>query len=162
GDDDNGYVLLLAGEEIHDQARVPQCNHLLVYGAEMELAQCADNPQALIDAVKSANGLSFIAHPNDHSLDLVGEAAIPWEDWQVQRFTGLEVWNYMSTFKTVITRRRDVPRAAFRPEELITGPEPATLALWDRLLSEGKHIVGVGNADAHGTTVHLGPFTHTI
>src|SRR5512136_264382 len=43
-------VLLLVGEEIHDQDREPQKNHLLVFGVDRELSQLADHPQALIDA----------------------------------------------------------------------------------------------------------------
>ncbi len=37
GEDDQ-KVLMLIGEEVHDQARDPQKNHLLVFGAESELA----------------------------------------------------------------------------------------------------------------------------
>src|SRR5438552_14694162 len=54
GDDKEGYVLVLTGEEIHDQHLDPQINHFLVYGAEHELAQCAASPQGLIDAVHAA------------------------------------------------------------------------------------------------------------
>ena len=35
-------VLLLVGEEIHDQNRVPEKNHLLVFGVEKELAGKAE------------------------------------------------------------------------------------------------------------------------
>jgi predicted metal-dependent phosphoesterase TrpH len=61
-------TLLLAGEEIHDQDRVPQKNHLLVFGAQRELAPLADDPQSLIDAVREAGGICFIAHPVDPAL----------------------------------------------------------------------------------------------
>src|SRR5260221_9863157 len=58
GDEENGYVLVLTGEEIHDQQRDPQVNHMLVY-ADIELAQCAADPQGLIDAANQINGLTF-------------------------------------------------------------------------------------------------------
>ena len=45
-------VLMLIGEEIHDQDRDPQKNHLLVFGAEKELATFADDPQILINAAR--------------------------------------------------------------------------------------------------------------
>ena len=45
-------VLMLIGQEIHDQDRDPQKNHLLVFGAEKELATFADDPQMLINAVR--------------------------------------------------------------------------------------------------------------
>lgn len=162
GDEQTGYVLLLTGEEIHDQGRLPQVNHMLVYGAEMELAQCASDPQELIDAVNTAGGLSFLAHPNDPPLDWLNEPAIPWEDWQVERFTGLEIWNYMSSVKGLLPNLSALLRAIFRPEEKMIGPIPATLALWDKLTGQGIRVVGVGNSDAHGTTYHVGPLSHTI
>src|SRR5215218_2001020 len=70
GDDEQGHVLLLTGEEIHDQMVVPGGNHLLAYGHSHELAQCANNPQMLIDSVHAAGGSSFIAHPHDPVLDI--------------------------------------------------------------------------------------------
>jgi hypothetical protein len=162
GDDQKGYVLLLTGEEVHDQRLDPQINHLLVYAADQELAQCATDPQGLIDAVSAAGGLSFLAHPNDPPLDAFAEPAIPWQALDVQRFTGLEIWNFMSSFKGLITDRKTTLQAAFRPEDLMVGPSPETLALWDKLLTEGRRVVGIGNSDAHGTVYHLGPISHTV
>jgi hypothetical protein len=162
GGDEEGYVLILTGEEIHDQARLPQCNHFLVFGAEMELAQCARDLQGLIDEVNKAGGLGFIAHPDDPAAEQWDEPPIRWEDRDVQRFTGLEIWNYMSSFKALPTTRRATLRAAFRPDYLITGPEPHTLALWDKLLEEGRRVVGIGGSDAHARTYRLGPFTHVV
>ena len=57
--DGNKKVLMLIGEEIHDQDREPQKNHLLVFGAEKELATFAHDPQMLISAVRELGGLSF-------------------------------------------------------------------------------------------------------
>src|SRR5512137_3096485 len=72
----NKRTLLLAGEEIHDQDRDPQKNHLLVFGADRELGPLADNPQELIDAVRAAGGFSFLAHPVDPALPAFGEEDI--------------------------------------------------------------------------------------
>ena len=49
-------MLLLIGEEIHDQARQPQKSHLLVFNARRELASLAPDPQILIDNVRRAGG----------------------------------------------------------------------------------------------------------
>ena len=46
--DGNKRILIIACEEIHDQDRDPQKNHLLVFGADQELATLADSPQTLI------------------------------------------------------------------------------------------------------------------
>ncbi|MCA9970167.1 MAG: hypothetical protein KC425_08125, partial [Anaerolineales bacterium] len=47
---------------------------------------------------------------------------------------------------------------AYNPEKFITKPNDATLALWDELLAAGRRVVAVGNSDAHGTPMQLGPF----
>lgn len=49
----NKKILMLIGEEVHDQARDPQKNHLLVFDANREMATFADSPQNLIDQVAS-------------------------------------------------------------------------------------------------------------
>ena len=83
-------VLVLVGEEIHDPLRVPQKNHLLVFGADQELATLADSPQTLISAVQRLGGLCFLAHPVDPAMPAFGETDISWEDWSVTGFTGIE------------------------------------------------------------------------
>ncbi len=162
GDDERGYVLLLSGEEVHDRTRLPQCNHLLVYGAETEVAEHAHDLSTLIDAVKDAGGLSFIAHPDDRAVDWLHESAIPWIDRYVEDFTGLEIWNYMSRFKDYLPSYRHGLRNVFRTEYVKDGPAPATLGLWDQLLDMGRQVDGNGSADAHGTVVRRGPITHTV
>src|SRR5215510_7037796 len=53
-------VLLLVGQEVHDQDLDPQKNHLLVFNANRDLAPLADDPQTLINGVRDAGGLCFI------------------------------------------------------------------------------------------------------
>jgi hypothetical protein len=53
-------------------------------------------------------------------------------------------------------------RMALNPEKVITAPEPETLALWDELLAQGKRIVAIGNSDAHGTPMSVGPIRREI
>lgn len=162
GDDQQGYVLLLSGQEVHDRARLPQCNHLLVYGAEQDMAHHAHTLSTLIKAAHEAGGLSFIAHPDDRAIPWLKEPAIPWLDRLTDGFTGLEVWNYMSRLKDHLQTRRESLRSVFRPDDVIIGPNPRTLALWDELLSMGRDVVGIGSADAHGTPLKLGPIDHPV
>jgi hypothetical protein len=166
GDEQNGYVLLLTGEEVHDQTQLPQINHLLVY-ADCELAHEGFDPQNLIQAVNRVNGLAFLAHPHDPAVTWMNFEGIPWQATEVTGFTGLELWNYMSSFKGTANGTRwtgpfRLLHSAFRPEDLIIGPEPETLALWDRLLTEGQHVVAIGNSDAHGVNVRYGPLHHVV
>lgn len=155
-------VLLLIGEEIHDQTRNPQKNHLLVYGAETELARHAADPQALLDAVKAAGGLAFLAHPVDPPAPLFHEPDLSWVSWDVHGYAGLELWNYMTAFKALLTSRANAIRYAFNPELGIQAPFPDTLARWDALTAGGQRVVVIGNADAHGTEFHLGALRRTI
>jgi hypothetical protein len=155
-------VLLLAFEEIHDQDRDPQKSHLLVFGVERELASFADNPQSLIDAVHSAGGLSFIAHPIDPAMPAFGEEDISWVDWDVTGYTGIELWNGFSELKSVAKGKWDAILYAYFPEFIPQGPIPETLQHWDRLTSTGHRVVAVGGSDAHARHMSIGPLHKII
>jgi hypothetical protein len=155
-------VLVIACEEIHDQDRDPQKNHLLVFGTNQELAALADNPQTLINAIYRVGGLCFIAHPVDPAMPAFGETDISWEDWCVTGFTGIELWNGFSELKTVAKGKLDAIFYAFMPNAIPHGPLPKTLSIWDDLLSKGKHIVAVGGSDAHARHMSMGLLHRTI
>lgn len=155
-------VLLLVGEEIHDVRREPQSNHMLVYGTNTELSQYAANPQNLIDEIKRRGGFCYLAHPCERAAPLFGEGAYPWEEWDIKDYSGIELWNYMSEFKTYLSSKRAAVQAAFNPEKVISGPLPETLALWDRLLQDGKPVKAIGAADAHASSYSLGPLSRVV
>ncbi len=120
--DGDRRLLLLVGEEVHDQAREPQKNHLLVFGAGRELAQLASDTQRLLDAVQEANGLAFLAHPVDPAAPLFGETDISWVDWQAQGYTGIELWNGMSEFKSRLKTIMHAIYYAYNPYAIASGP----------------------------------------
>ena len=155
-------VLMLVGEEIHDQARQPQKNHMLVSGANRELATFASNPQNLINQIKQSGGLSFLAHPIDPALPLFKEVDLSWVSWDVTNFTGIELWNGSSEFKSVIHSYPQGIWYAFFPELIAHGPFPEALRLWDKLLAKGDKVVAVGGSDAHAAQMRLGPLHRTI
>jgi len=155
-------TLVLSGEELHDVRRDPPGEHTLVFGAERELAPYADTPQHVFDRANMAGALSFLAHPFEKSAASIGEPALGWSDWEVQGYTGLEIWNYMSEFKGLMKYWATGLRHVFRPNRGIKGPYPATLAKWDELMADGRRVVGIGGADAHGLTYRVGPFKRTI
>ncbi len=159
---DGKRVLLLVGEEIHDQTRDPQKNHLLVFGADQELAPYAAKPQRLLDAAGKAGALTFLAHPVDPPAPLFHEPDLSWVTWNLTGFTGLELWNYMTTFKGLLSSKAAAVRYAFNPELGITGPFPETLAKWDELTATGRRVVAIGNADAHGTTYSMSGLSRVI
>jgi len=155
-------VLLLVGEEIHDQSRVPQKNHLLVFGAERELATFAHDTQLLLDSVKKANGLAFIAHPVDPAAPAVHQTDISWVDWDVQGITGIELWNGFSEFKSRLRSKLHAIYYAYNPRHIAHGPFPEILSRWDGLLTSGRRIPAIGGSDAHGLHARLGPLRRML
>jgi hypothetical protein len=157
-----GRVLVLIGEEVHDQARQPQKSHLLVFNAKQSLSGFAEDPQELIDAVNDNDGLSFLAHPVDPPGAFVNEPDLSWADWDVAGFTGIELWNAMTEFKSHL---QDLPNTlyyAFNFPAIAHSPFADTLTLWDRLLAGGRPVVAVGGSDAHRFHKSLGPISRTL
>ncbi len=155
-------VLLLTGEEVHNRSRLPQKNHLLVLGVAREMAPYGHDPQRLINTVRAEGGVSFLAHPVDPAAPAVGEDDISWVDWEVQGFTGLELWNGFSEYKA---RIRSWPHAIFYalfPQWIARGPFPEALTRWDALLRAGHRTVAIGGADAHALRYRFGPLTRVL
>ncbi len=174
-ENENGRILLIAGEEVHNVRRDPQASHMLIYGAEREMSPCADNPQQLIDAVKEIGGYTFLAHPHEKDCRILPNDNLGWHDWDIDGFSGLEIWNYMSSFvNRMADQLNSLPMqngildkltaiyVSFNNEKYITTPEPETLALWDKFLAEGKHIAAIGNSDAHGLMFKVGSIEKEI
>jgi hypothetical protein len=155
-------VLLLVGQEVHDQDRVPQKNHLLVFNANRDLSGLADDPQTLINGVAEAGGICFIAHPKDPEAPAFKEDDISWEAWEVQNFTGIELWNGLSELKTVITTKLRGAFYALFPKFVAHGPIPETLKRWDELTSGEHRVVALGGSDAHALHMHMGPLHRII
>jgi hypothetical protein len=160
---------------VHNVRRQPQASHFLAYGAQKELADLAPDPQKLIDETIGAGGFGFLAHPHEKDLPIVNEPNLGWHDWDIDGYSGLEIWNYMSSMKNRLADALNnmrwqnrlfgnlvAVRIALNPQKTITGPEPETLALWDELLAQGKRIVAIGNSDAHGTPMSMGPIKREI
>ncbi|MBC7237707.1 MAG: CehA/McbA family metallohydrolase [Chloroflexi bacterium] len=161
-----GDTLLLVGEELHDpQAAAPE-NHLLAFGVGEELTLAgADRPcskaQAFIDAVRERGGLAYLAHPVEHSGDYALEPEINWTAWDASGYDGLEIWNYMSEFKSYLSELGPTLLYSFFPKLAITGPFPETLHRWDALLAL-RRVYAIGGVDAHGTVYRLGPLRRAV
>ena len=155
-------VLLLVGQEVHDQDRDPQKNHLLVFNANRDVSTLADNPQALINGVNDAGGLSFIAHPRDLEAPAFNEPDISWEAWDVHGYTGIELWNGLSEVKTLVPTKLHGAFYAFFPRFIGHHPILETVQHWDELLAGGQRVVAIGGSDAHALNMHMGPFHRVI
>jgi len=155
-------VLLLVGEEVHNQARHPQKSHLLVFGAGKEMAPFAGDPQLLIDAVRQAGGYSFLAHPFEHAAPSIGETAIDWVDWDVQGYNGLELWNGFGEIKSIIPTKLHALFYAFFPNLIARAPYVEVLGKWDELLATGQRPYVIGGSDAHAMKLSLGPLRRVV
>lgn len=155
-------LLVLIGEEVHDQTRQPQKDHLLVFGVGREMAIHASQTQQLIDLVGQAGGLSFIAHPVESALPQFDQDDISWENWNVQGFTGIELWNGLSELKHIIHNWFDSLVFGLNPDLVAHNPHPEAVQRWDSLLAAGRQVVAIGGSDAHALKFKVGPFSRTI
>ena len=158
----NKKILMLIGEEVHDQARDPQKNHLLVFNAGHEMATFAESPQLLINKVRDAGGLAFLAHPDDPEAAAFRETDISWDDWSAQNYTGIELWNALSELKTIVPTKLHGAFYALFPALVAHQPIPNTIAKWDELLGHGQRVVAIGGSDAHALHMSLGPISRVI
>lgn len=157
----NQSVLMIIGQEVHDQARQPQKNHLLALGANRDVAPMAYDPQQLISSINQANGLSFIAHPSDPAAPAIHQDDLSWVSWDIDNFTGLEIWNGLSEIKARVKSKLHGLFYLYFPTQAIEGPFADVLKKWDELLNHGVRVVGIGGSDAHALPIRLGPFRWT-
>lgn len=135
----HGRVLALIGQEISTSS-----GHLLALRTAEEIPPRKEG-QKTINRVAEQGGLSFIAHPLRKRM--------PWTAPDARGFKGMEIYNASDDawdenplqviFWTLAAGSgHSIIRWLDRPEK--------PLELWDRYLSEGRKIVGIGGADAHG------------
>jgi hypothetical protein len=133
-----------------------------VFNANRDLALLADDPQILINGVRDAGGICFIAHPKDPEAPAFNETDISWEDWSVRNYTGIELWNGLSELKTVVPTKLHGLFYALLPQFVGHYPISETLARWDELLAQGRPVVAIGGSDAHALHMHMGPLHRVI
>jgi len=158
----NKNILLIIGEEIHDRDLIPQKNHLLVIGSVNELSKYASDTQTLINKANQCNAATFIAHPFESALPEFNEPAITWENWQVNNFSGIEIWNQLSELKEVSNNILGILFHALFPVFITNRPKPETLQKWDKLINKGEKIVAVGGSDSHALHMNYGFLKKTI
>jgi hypothetical protein len=83
-------------------------------------------------------------------------------DWNLHGFTGLELWNGFSEFKSRIQSKLHAVYYAFFPRRIARGPLAGALQRWDELLASGRRVVAIGGSDAHATPQSLGPIRRVI
>ncbi|MCO6450651.1 MAG: CehA/McbA family metallohydrolase [Caldilineales bacterium] len=148
-------VLTLFDIEVNDASLTPEHSHCLTLDVGEDVTPFAPNPQGLIDAVRERGGLTFFAHPIDKPSPLIPDT-YPWLHWDVEGFTGIELWNFMSEFRPFATSKPRAILVGYFPQYFTTGPYPEMLTKWDELLQQ-RPTVAIGGSDAHANIFNIGP-----
>ena len=95
-------------------------------------------------------GLGFIAHPIGEDYP-TRAMACPWLDWNVQNFTGIELWSYMHDWARNVNWAT-LPKALARPDSVIHGPHRKAIAKWDEI-GQTRKCVALGTLDIHAKKI---------
>ncbi len=152
-------VLVLVSEEVNDTNNPREDSHCLCLGVQTDMTPLSGDAQKLIDATNQQGGLSFLAHPLERGSKYVRDT-YPWTKWEVHNYTGIELWNYSSTFRPHARTWAHLAALLLFPDYFQTGPLPETLRLWDQLLAQRPPVVAIGGSDCHAGPVHVGKAQH--
>lgn len=145
-------VLLIGASEFSLQA-----GHLTAAGFKIPGYIFPPEPQEAINEVLQDKGVCFIAHPYDDR--------IPWTDWSVRGFTGMEVLSCYSS-----ARRISFLKLAIFPLQYMVSSNYTILSTleyprvemekWNQLNREdrGNHYYGIYGLDAHARLAANGKF----
>lgn len=144
-----GNTLLLVGCEVNDKHNL---NHYLALNVP-------STPSTRLPAKKYVNlvnelgGIGFIAHPHEKRDSMKEHPPYPWTEWDIDNFTGIEIWNHMSVWMEGLTEQNKY-NYFVHPLRSIISPPQETLEVWDKLNLQRK-VVGIGGVDAHAHKVNL-------
>jgi len=149
----HGDVLVLVGTEVNINK-----NHYIAFDVSAPIPPDDENPCSVIAAVREQGGFGYPAHPVEKSNPaFMGGRHFPWDCWDENGYSGLEIWNFGSLWRSAYSCRW---RALFwyylDPYRAARFPEADGLALWDRLSREQPVSAFVGS-DAHAFKLRLGP-----
>lgn len=145
-------VLVLIGSEVNCEK-----NHYLALDIEKDVPPDDDQPQNVINEVNKQGGLGIIAHPDEEGSRYVHNGrTYPWDDWSVDNFQGLEIWNFLSQWRDSIKSLPKGIAVLLCPHSALSGPNPNTLSRFDQYHQEGRKIVAFGGSDAHGIELKAG------
>jgi len=135
-------VLLIGASELSSDS-----GHMVVIGSDTNY-KLPFEAQLAIDELNYRHGLTFIAHPYDNK--------IPWTDWRVSDFSGIEIFSvYESVKSTPWHRLIQFPvqyfiNADFAILRALNYPQ-ATLTQWEKINQTSRKISsGIFATDAHG------------
>ena len=152
-------VVCIIGYEHNDPA--DKHHYLLfdtpgVYDASLTAAE-------YVSAGAKDGAIGIIAHPDEIRAESGEWPPYEWRNWDVEGFTGIELWNHMSEWMEALAPASFPARVGllFSPRKFLIRPPARTMDRWDKL-NERRQVVGVAGPDAHGFPYRLGPKKLTI
>lgn len=146
-----GDTLVLVGYEHND---VDDCHHYLLFESDDVLP--ADLTAAEYVALgKKQGALGIIAHPDEIRPRHGKYPSFPWNDWNVDGFDGIEIWNQMSEWMEKLGTENNL-KMLFSPRSSLTSPTDRILERWDTL-NRSRKIAGIASVDAHAFAHKIGP-----
>ena len=142
-------TFLLVGCEINDKQNK---NHYLALGIN-ETFSTRLPAKEYVAKVKEAGGIGFLAHPNEKRNLMKKHPPYPWTEWDIDDFTGIEIWNHMSEWMEGLTDQNKY-NYFIHPLKSIYSPPKETLEIWDKI-SMRRNVVGIGGVDAHAHKINL-------
>jgi len=142
-------TLLLVGCEINDRQNK---NHYLAFGIK-EAYSTRLSAEEYVRRVREDGGIGFIAHPHEKRTHMKEHPPYPWIDWDVDGFTGIEIWNHMSEWMENLNEQNKY-QSFLHPLKTISAPNKKTIDIWDKLNLK-KRVVGIGGVDAHAHKYNL-------
>ncbi len=146
-----GKLLVVVGYEHNDQ--LDHHHYLLLDSPKVYDARLS--AKEYVAAGAKDNAIGILAHPDEIRNKLKQFPPYPWDDWTVEGFTGIELWNQMSEWMEKLTWWNKLPMALW-PKRTWIGPTDRILKKWDEL-SQARKVLGMFGVDAHSFPRNLGP-----
>lgn len=153
-------VYVIVGEEITPETE----NHYIALDIESPISPEL-HVKEYIQEVKNQGGFGFIVHPDGEDCRKNNFLCLPWRDWKIKDFGGLEIWNYMSNWVDCYDDRNVFRRlySFLFKNNILSGPTKKTLTWWDDLNNATEEIIpAIGGVDTHAFRIKIGFVTIKI
>lgn len=149
-------LMIIVGVEVNDEK---DNHHLLVFNSNQVISDC--EPAKYVNAYADEQAISFAAHPNERRITTEFRK-YEWIDRSLNRFDGLEIWNYGSSWLGKVNPIINGLLCVFFPQLYIRKPLRKNLNFWDDLNLANLRKSAIGSTDAHDIIRKKGPITFRI
>jgi hypothetical protein len=144
-----GKTHLFVGTELNDKNNK---NHYLAIGIDKSITTRI-SANEYVKKINELGGFGFIAHPDECRNFYKEYPPFPWDCWECEDFTGIEIWNHMSEWLENLNEENKYYNVR-HPRKSLNSPKDITLKRWDEL-NLTREVVGVAGADAHAHKVNI-------